>query len=225
MQQQLFITNDGSSTIFMPGINEHYHSVRGAISESRHVYINAGFDFIQKDFISILEIGFGTGLNALLTFNESKAINKKVYYVAIESYPLEETIWKQMNYSLLLDSNSSSIYNSLHVSDWDKEVKLDNLFSIKKIRTFLNDYKPDKIFDLIYFDAFAPDIQPELWTKEVFNKMETALNNNGVLVTYSAKGIVKQNLRSAGFNISRLKGAAGKRHMLRALKTTESHDN
>lgn len=218
MQQQLIVTADGSHTIFIPQLNENYHSTRGAINESMHVFINAGFNAIQKENISILEIGFGTGLNCWLTLNQTICQHKQVYYEAIEAYPLSPDVWQSLNYPSLINQHQAYNFKCLHVADWNKEIEINNLFTLKKVDAFLTDYTPQQNFDLIYFDAFAPDIQPEMWTKGVFDKMWNALNVSGILVTYSSKGIVKQNLRHAKFTVNRLKGACGKRHMLQAVK-------
>ncbi|MDR1055166.1 MAG: tRNA (5-methylaminomethyl-2-thiouridine)(34)-methyltransferase MnmD [Prevotellaceae bacterium] len=222
MKQQLLTTGDGSHTLFVPELNEHYHSTSGAFQESIHVYINEGFNFVQKHFIRILEIGFGTGLNALLTLNESIRQNKKVYYESIEAYPLAEDLWRSLNYNSILADNGEGYFPVLHTADWGIETPVTNLFTLKKINTLLDKYVSGQKFDLVYFDAFAPDVQPEMWTQAIFEKMAELMDENGILVTYSAKGTVKQNLRNAGFAIRRLKGAGGKRHMLRAIKFNEN---
>ena len=214
MKRELLITADGSHTLYVPELNEHYHSINGAVQESLHVFINAGLNFVSKDFIKILEVGFGTGLNALLSLIEAEKQNKKIYYESIEPYPIEPEIWQNLNYA----TKSADYFVSLHTAEWNKEMKITEHFTLKKLNVLLNDYQTLQKFDLIYFDAFAPDIQPELWSKAVFDKMYNSLNVGGVLVTYSSKGLVKQNLRDAGFTVTRLKGAGGKRHMVRAVK-------
>lgn len=220
MEIQLQITDDGSHTLYVPKLNEHYHSTFGAIQESRHVFLSAGFDYIcsKKQTINLLEVGFGTGLNAFLTLLQKG--DKLVNYTAIEAFPLGDGINNQLNYPEQLNvPESGVIFHSLHDASWEKAVKIVPGFMLKKIHIKLQDFMPNHDeYDLVYFDAFAPDIQPELWTVEVFRKLFLAMAVGGVLVTYSAKGIVKQNLKAAGFNIERLPGPPGKRHMLRAEK-------
>ena len=209
------ITADNSPTLYHPDLDEHYHSINGALQESMHVFINAGLKEITKDKISILEIGFGTGLNALLTFTENLNVKKEIYYEAIEKFPLSTEMIKILQQSHIFNS---VISRQIHRAVWEKKIKISNHFTLKKIQTDLLDYQPTQTFDLIYFDAFAPEKQPELWTEEIFTKLYEATNQNGILVTYSAKGIVKQALRDAGFFVKRLPGPKGKRHMVRAVK-------
>lgn len=216
------ITGDGSHTLYVPELGEHYHSVFGAIAESRHIFLDAGFKHINRPFetIEILEIGLGTGLNALLTFIESEAGRCQVKYTTIELNPLKEDIYSLLNYADLLNYRDSwKIFSLLHQSAWNEPVHLTSFFSFYKIKASLQDYQPEKeAFDLVYFDAFGPDVQPEMWTKEVFDKMAFGLKKHGVLVTYSTKGTVKRNLSGAGFSLEKLPGPRGKREILRAIK-------
>jgi tRNA U34 5-methylaminomethyl-2-thiouridine-forming methyltransferase MnmC len=183
-----------------------------------HVFIDNGFRYINKKEISIFEVGFGTGLNAMLTFVEAEKCNKTVHYTSVELYPLDESIFSQLNYTEILNINAAKYFLPLHTCEWNKNIELSKNFILKKINIDLNKYKADKHFDIIYFDAFAPDKQSELWTKTVFDKMFSLLNDSGILVTYSSKGEVKRNMRDAGFIVKRLQGAAGKHHMVRSLK-------
>jgi len=219
MKREVIITADGSSTISVPDLNEHYHSVNGAIAEANHVYIDAGFNFIEKDEINILEIGFGTGLNCLLTLIESQKKSKVVFYQGIEAYPVSTSELQSLNYIDELKADEySDLYKSMHDSEWEKNISIaDNFTLLKQQKSFTEIEDLDK-FDLIYFDAFGPDVQPELWTEDIFRKMYNSLKPNGVLVTYSSKGIVKRALRSVGFTVKRLDGPKGKRHMLRCIK-------
>jgi tRNA U34 5-methylaminomethyl-2-thiouridine-forming methyltransferase MnmC len=216
----LKLTDDGSHTLFVPGLNEHYHSVYGAVAESRHVYIQSGFDFtrMNKDSLSILEIGFGTGLNAFLTWLGARQHELQVEYTTIEKYPLHAEIYRNLNYAEILAlPGESENFIRLHESPWNEKVKLSERFSLIKMNVSLQDYKPDnEEFDLVYFDAFGPDVQPEMWTLQVFRKMASGMKRGGVLVTYSTKGTVKRNLKEAGFSIEKLPGPAGKREILRA---------
>lgn len=220
MKILLQLTDDGSHTLFVPELGEHYHSTFGAIQESRHVFLSAGFEYIcsKKQAINLLEVGFGTGLNALLTLLQKG--DTPVNYTAIEAFPLDNRINTELNYPEKLNiPESGVIFRSLHDAAWEKSVKIVPGFMLTKIHIKLQDFIPNpEEFDLVYFDAFAPDVQPELWTTEVFRKLILAMAAGGVLVTYSAKGLVKQNLKAAGFNIERLPGPPGKRHMLRAEK-------
>lgn len=210
------ITADKSFTLYVKELDEHYHSVNGAVQESMHVFIDAGLKHIEKDKISILEIGFGTGLNALLTYNEIESCNKEVYYESIEKYPLNREVIEELHNEEIFNSE---LFLKIHQSNWEEEVEISDKFTLKKVKIDLKNYKPKQKFDLIFFDAFAPDKQPNLWTQEIFAMLYIASNNNGILTTYSAKGIVKQALRNAGYTVKRLKGPAGKRHMVRAIKT------
>ena len=220
MNEKLLIikTADGSQTIKRIDIDEHYHSVNGALQESLHVFIDNGFRHISGNKISIFEVGFGTGLNAMLTFIEAEKSNKIVDYTAIELYPVNEEIFTQLRYAEMLNINSNKYFLPLHTCEWNKSVKLSDNFIFTKLNIDLIKYNDNKLFDLIYFDAFSSEKQCELWTKSVFEKMFAILNTGGVLVTYSAKGEVKRNLRDSGFTVKRLSGINGKRHILRATK-------
>jgi tRNA U34 5-methylaminomethyl-2-thiouridine-forming methyltransferase MnmC len=219
---EIEITADGSHTLFVPALKEHYHSVFGSIAESRHIFINSGFNFLEKKEtpVEILEIGFGTGLNALLTYIESESGLRSVNYAAIELNPLSKDIYERLNYPDLVDHPSSrKIFLDLHQSIWDELVKLTGHFSLLKRNISMYEYSPAaETFDLVYFDAFGPDVQPEMWTEEVFRKIASGLRKDGILVTYSSKGTVKRNLKAAGFKIEKLPGPAGKREILRAFK-------
>ncbi|MDR0420032.1 MAG: tRNA (5-methylaminomethyl-2-thiouridine)(34)-methyltransferase MnmD [Prevotellaceae bacterium] len=212
-------TLDGSHTLKFADINEHYHSINGAVQESLHVFIKNGFHYINKTKLNILEAGFGTGLNAMLTFREAEKCDKIVDYTTLELYPVNENIFLKLNYAEILNINSDIYFIPLHTCEWNNNIELSKNFHFKKININLSKYTDNKLFDIIYFDAFSPDKQAELWTETVFKKMFSMLNTGGILVTYSAKGEVKRNLRSAGFTVTRLQGAAGKHHMIRAVKT------
>lgn len=222
LKVEIEITGDGSQTLYVPSLGEHYHSVYGAIAESRHVFLEAGFKHLCKpnEKIRILEVGFGTGLNALLTYVESEISGCKVEYSTIELNPLGEDIYSKLNFDEMLNHpGSHEIFLRLHKSSWDEKVNISSNFSLYKIITSLQDYQLDKeAYDLVYFDAFGPDIQPEMWTGKVFDMMAFGLRKNGVLATYSTKGTVKRSLKSAGFSIEKLPGPRGKREILRAVK-------
>ena len=213
MERRMIITADGTSTFFVPKLNEHYHSTRGAMSESLHVFIDAGLKQVanERSEIRVLEIGFGTGLNALLTLLYAEEHKIAVYYETLEKYPLAEEEVALLNYP---DKEKLAV---LHACTWETSVQLTTHFTFCRRRIDVLDYHPNCLFDLVYFDAFAPAVQPELWSKEVFSKLRASMSVGGVLVTYSSKGTVKSALRAAGFEVKRLPGAAGKRHMIRAM--------
>ena len=227
LKRELVKTDDGSYTLFVPELNEHYHSTYGAVQESMHVFIHTGFaNFIDKKDISILEVGFGTGLNALLTLREAGINKKSIHYTTIEKYPIKHEEVEALNYHLALGDDLKFEFELLHNAEWgtftnislNKENAGEANFSLKKLNIDLQNFVPDTSFDLIYFDAFSPNVQPELWSEAIFNTMYKCLNAGGMLVTYSAKGFVKRNLRAAGFLVKRLPGPPGKREMLRASK-------
>ncbi|MFZ4523478.1 MAG: tRNA (5-methylaminomethyl-2-thiouridine)(34)-methyltransferase MnmD [Bacteroidales bacterium] len=211
-------------------MNQHYHSTFGAIQESETVYIDNGLrqifkssytrDMEEKDCINILEVGFGTGLNALLTFNEATRQNRRVNYTAIEAFPLGENCWRTLNYPDLADSTEQTkIFTMLHLSGWNKIVEISNHFTLHKIHSTLERFVPEPpLFGLVYFDAFGPDVQPELWIEAIFQKISNNMIHGGTLVTYSVKGTVVRALQAAGFSVEKLPGPPGKRHILRAKK-------
>lgn len=217
------VTDDGSHTLKMPGRDEHYHSTFGALSESRHVFINAGLNNLLSTGIkrlNILEIGLGTGLNALLTAVEVSGKGLNIEYTCLEPYPVEEVVWVQLNYPALLSHHEAfDWFRKIHDSKWERKITLYPGFGLIKHQLKLQDFKKDKdVYNLVYFDAFSPDIQPELWTHEIFNELSAMLKKGGGLVTYSAKGNVRRALNSAGFKVERIPGPKGKREMIRAMK-------
>jgi tRNA U34 5-methylaminomethyl-2-thiouridine-forming methyltransferase MnmC len=215
---QIIKTSDGSHTIYVPELNEHYHSIHGAVQESSFIFINNGFEFCKTDPINIFEVGFGTGLNALLTAVRSMSGNRIVNYTSIEKYPLSEQTLASLNHYLFAGSEGKEIYNSIYSSPWNRPVEICKNFFLKKIVADLTVNIPDGMYDLIYFDAFGPDKQPEMWTREIFKSISSVTGKNGILVTYSAKGEVKRNLISCGFEVKLLPGPPGKRQMIRAVK-------
>ena len=227
---QIEKTADGSHTFLVPELNEHYHSVNGALTESKHVSIDAGLNQIDKKEISILEIGFGTGLNAILSYWEAKSKNIRIHYTAIELYPLDKVQTSLLNFSGEIGVDNS-VFESLHSCEWNQDVCIDSFFTLHKIKGDLLDFlsfenleslggktRFDRKFDLIYFDAFAPDKQPEMWSLEIFSHLFEQTNPNGILTTYCAKGSVRRMLQSAGYVAERLPGPPGKREMLRARR-------
>lgn len=213
------ITGDGSHTLFLPELEEHYHSVNGAIQESRHVFIEAGLHQSKQDVIHIFEVGFGTGLNAFLSLLESDA-SCKIHYITIEAYPLPFSIIKQLNYADKYSQEQQDLFYKLHEVEWGTMQEITPYFYITKIYSDLNqlDFDSIKPVDIIYFDAFAPDKQTEMWSQQIFDHMYKITNNKGLLVTYCAKGVVRRMMQQSGYETERLPGPPGKREMLRARK-------
>ena len=219
---ELKTTADGSHTLFVPELNETYHSIHGAIQESQHVFIKNGlYYFRDKETIDILEIGFGTGLNALLTLLAIENSSQKVDYVSLEKFPLPNELIQQLNYptQLKINTTQTALFNHLHTCKWNTNTPISKNFNLLKIEEDLANLKTTTTFDLIYFDAFAPEKQAELWTAEIFFKIYDFLKPKGILVTYCAKGVVKRTIKSVGFQIETLPGPPGKREMIRAVKS------
>ena len=221
MKPELIVTSDGSHTLFVPELNEHYHSTYGAIQESRHIFIEAGFKQIIDDqpVLRILEVGFGTGLNAFLSILEANKTEKTIHYTAIEPFPLEPAIVKLLNYPELLGNSSASLFKMLHEVVWNREIKVTDHFVLYKVLNGIKniDLKSNS-YDVVYFDAFGPEVQPELWTEEIFRKIFLTLRERGILVTYSVKGSIRRALKNSGFSVEKLPGPAGKREITRAIK-------
>lgn len=218
---EVITTSDGSKTLYLIELDEQYHSVNGAITESRHVFIKNGLEFSSaKQSLNLLEIGFGTGLNALLTAEYAIENKIKISYFAIEKNPLNTEIICELNYGKLLGGNAELLFDAIHSVEWGKMVEIDPFFRIFKIETDLVgfSFKFNTPFDLVYFDAFGPDKQPEMWIPSVFLNLFEILSSGGVIVTYSAKGEVRRRMASAGFAVERLPGPPGKREMLRGIK-------
>jgi len=219
MKREIIITDDGSTTIRIPEWDENYHSTHGAIQEAKHVFIKNGLDLFQnQDSISILEVGFGTGLNAFITFLETLN-KKKVNYVGVEAYPVSADEITQMNYvSELQASRYQEVFNTMHSCDWENQQIISGNFILTKRKQFFQDIEDKNQFDLIYFDAFGFPLQPELWSEAIFKKMYDALLPKGTLVTYACRSSIKNAMLTSGFSIEKLPGAPGKREMLRATK-------
>lgn len=219
MKREIIITSDGSTTIHLPEWNEQYHSKHGAIQEAYHVFIKQGLETCSKSEISILEIGFGTGLNAFITFLEAEKLSRKIRYDGVEAYPVPTEEVQQLNYVSELNASSfQEQFNSIHETPWEERHTISLNFSLTKRKQFFHEIKDENQFDLIYFDAFGARVQPDLWTEDIFAIMFKALKENGILVTYSAKGSVRRAMQAVGFEVERLPGPPGKREMLRAVK-------
>jgi len=221
MKREIIITEDGSTTIHLPEWDEQYHSKHGAIQEAYHVFIEMGFfHFLKKNQpkpLHILEIGFGTGLNAIITLIEAEKLNIEVDYTGVEAYPIASDEIKKLNYSKQLNI-SDELFNHLHQCNWETSEEITSDFKLQKQKKFFSEIEDQDNFHIIYFDAFGARVQPELWTVEIFQKMYNALKEEGVLVTYSAKGSVRRAMQEVGFIVERLPGPPGKREMLRGTK-------
>ena len=221
MEQSLHDSLDGSHTVFSSKYNAHYHSIYGALDESIHVFIMAGlFYFHRKNRkeLSILEMGFGTGLNAYLTLLESGRLDMSISYTTLESDPVEDHILHGLNYPQLLGQNDDESFPQLHSCPWESEQRLTAKFKLLKKQCQLEDFSPDSKYDLIYYDAFAPSCQSHLWEKDIHEKLYHALNPTGALVTYCTQGQFKRNLKAIGYRLEILNGPGKKREMLRAIK-------
>ena len=219
MKREIQITGDGSTSIFIPELNEGYHSRHGAIQEAYHVFIKNGLELFSKQELSILEIGFGTGLNAFITYLETKKSKQTIDYVGIEAYPVENEHVLQMNYVQQLDAlDEQKVFNHIHTSNWETKTELSKHFFLTKRKQFFQDIQDSDTYDLIYFDAFGYTVQPELWSEAIFKIMYQSLKKNGVLVTYACRSSIKNAMLAVGFTIEKLPGAPGKREMLRATK-------
>ncbi len=241
MERIIERTDDGSATLFVPELNEHYHSTKGARTESQHIFINMGLRASSATSPRVLEIGFGTGLNAWLTLKEAERSGRNIHYTGLELYPLDWQTVEQLGYissdeQLTIYRKQSAtgepstpneeeqqpaieLFKQLHTSPWEKDVQLTPHFTLRKIETDVNQWITEKRFDTIYFDAFAPEKQPEMWSQELFNRLYVLLDKGGILTTYCAKGIVRRMLQTTGFTVERLPGPpGGKREILRARK-------
>lgn len=222
--RKLVTTADGSPSISDGRTGETFHSINGAITESRLVFISNGLEFFKAQTLSqaiaVLEIGFGTGLNAWLSLLKATDWQQQIVYTALEAFPLDISLVEKLIYEQDVETQyDNKAFMALHLSEWEKPVQLNEFFQLTKIQQDLREFSGEaSSFDMIYFDAFSPNVQPELWTEEVFLMLFKSLKSGGVLVTYSAKGMVKTALRAVGFEVHRLPGPAGKRHVIRALK-------
>lgn len=223
MALQIIPTSDGSDSLLNTSLNETYHSIHGAIQESQHVFITAGLEFVIErsgaQSINILEVGFGTGLNALMTLKHVTELQNQVKYTTLEAFPLDDSTWPVLNYGSKLDAGDH--YKMLHNCPWGKQNVITPNFKLEKIHNTLQQVMlPEGHYDLVYFDAFAPSKQPDMWTYEMLKKISDCLRPTGVFVTYCAKGQLKRDLESLNFGVETLKGPPGKKEMVRALKKT-----
>ena len=219
MQREIITTADGSKTIQLKEWNEQYHSIHGAIQEAYHVFIKHGLNLFRNQSINILEIGFGTGLNAFITFLEAPNLDLNIAYRGVEAYPVSAGELSQLNYiSELKVEDFREQFYLMHQSSWEDLVVISDYFRLYKEQCDFREINAENRFELIFFDAFGARVQPELWTEDVFEIMFRALKNEGILVTYAAKGSVRRAMHEVGFEVERLPGPPGKREMLRARK-------
>jgi tRNA U34 5-methylaminomethyl-2-thiouridine-forming methyltransferase MnmC len=223
VERKLILTEDGSHTVTIPELNVNYHSIYGAIQESRHVFIHAGLHYIlnssANEQVAIFEMGFGTGLNALLTLIEAEKLKQKIYYETVELFPLADDEVKSLNYCEILNRiDLQASFEHLHNCECDSATDISGYIAFSKFNTSLVTHETSRPIDLIFFDAFDPAAQPELWTENIFKKMYSILRQNGVLVTYSSKGSVRRAMQAAGFQVEKIPGPARKREILRATR-------
>lgn len=222
MITEIEITDDGSHTLFNPKLNEHYHSTNGAIQEAKHVFIDTALNHCGKKDINVLEIGFGTGLNAFMTMIEAHHNDTKIHYTTLELYPISVSDSQKLNYADIIDESKKDLFNELHTVNWEETYEITPNFSIHKKQTDFSNIDNVKLesnkYDVVYFDAFGPDKQPEMWQEELFEKIYASMSVGGILTTYSAKGAIRRMLQSIGFKMERLPGPPGKREMLRGVK-------
>lgn len=219
LRKEVEETADGSLTLYIPDLDEHYHSVKGAVAESCHVYIEAALRYSKANPVHLLEVGFGTGLNAFLSLQDAEQSRRPVLYTSLELYPLAPEQAFLLDYPDRFSPEQTDWFRSLHLSPWEQEVNISSCFTLLKRQADLLSVKFDRSFDVVYFDAFAPEKQPELWEEAIFDKLFDRMNSGGVLTTYCAKGEVRRRLQRAGFAVERLAGPPeGKREILRAVK-------
>lgn len=220
MERLLQITADGSHTLSIPSMQVTYHSKHGAIRESNHVFIDAGLKYAinhsPKASIHVLEMGFGSGLNCLLTAIYAIEQKQHVQYHTIESSPLLAEEIKHLNHGDLLNNNT--LFQQIHSCAWNNPVRMHQYFHLHKHHTNIQQFDANTLFDCIYYDAFAPSAQPELWTEAMFTSLLSLLATNGILVTYCSKSDVRRAMQAAGFRVTKIQGPPGKREMVRAFK-------
>lgn len=220
MKPEIIITSDGSATLFVKELNEHYHSTNGALTESLHVFIKNGLLFNLKNPMTVFEAGFGTGLNCLLTALEASKNKTQINYIGVEKYPLDKNTADRLNYATLAGGGASELWETIHSAPWNREACISGFFNLLKLEHDLvkNNLPNLPGFDVIYFDAFSPGVQPEIWSTGIFQSLYGRCNHNAVFTTYSAKGEVRRNLASVGFKMEKIPGPPGKKEMLRGIK-------
>lgn len=220
LERKIITTLDGSTTIQIVDWNECYHSKNGAIQEALHVFIKNGLFLLEKKSVSVLEIGFGTGLNAFVTYLEAQKNNLSIDYVGIEAYPVSDEEAFAMNYVSALEASShEKEFELMHKSPWEEKCLISANFYLTKKQQLFQEIDFTNQFDIIYFDAFGYQVQPELWSTEIFARMFKSLKQNGILVTYAARGVIKRSLIEVGFKVKKFEGPPGKREMMVAFRS------
>lgn len=218
MKREIIVTKDGSMSLYMPELDETYHSVHGALQEARHVFIDNGLKLMDREAISVFEVGFGTGLNTLLSLQFALNTQTHLTYHTVEAYPVDVDLIEKLNYENITECNAGS-YGLIHNCDWEKEIAIDPRFKLTKFHSKLEELiLKDSNYDLVFFDAFGPRAQCEMWSLENMEKMRNCLVPNGKLVTYCAQGQFKRNLKQVGFLVENVPGPPGKREMTIATK-------
>ena len=220
IKKERYTTGDGSPTLYLPALNEYYHSHHGAVQEANYVYIKNGLYFHggltgSMESITVFEVGLGTGLNAFLTAQEAQKQKKKIIYVTIEPYPLPLDEILELSFPMIQTEEDKELWNKIHTSSWEKENALTPWFTMHKEKCLLEDFVPSTSFDVLYYDAFGARAQPEMWEDHCFEQLVPHLNPNGVLSTYSSKGSVRRILHQMGLEVERIAGTPGKRQMIR----------
>ena len=221
MIPKIITTSDGSNTLYLPDMDEQYHSVHGAIQESAYVYLEKGYSFHSSSHPVVFEVGFGTGLNCLLTAVSAEKTKRPTTCFALEKFPLEKNITDRLNHGEIISGGARELQKKIHECPWNVETDISSYFTLCKIKGDLITYDLKQVpeFDVVYFDAFGPDKQPEMWSHEIFSRIYSKTRVNGIFVTYSAKGRVRRELAACGFKMEKLPGPPGKLEMLRGIKT------
>ncbi|ALM50272.1 SAM-dependent methyltransferase [Flavobacterium psychrophilum] len=220
MKREIITTKDGSVTILLPEMQETYHSKFGAIQEAYHVFIQNGLALTEGQSIAILEIGFGTGLNAYITFLETEKSGQVINYTGVEAYPVTQDEAPLLNYVGQLKAEEyAGVFKQMHDAEWGRTTQLSDNFSLTKRKQFFQEIDDKEVFDLIYFDAFGYSVQPELWSEDIFKRMYAALKKDSILVTYACRTVIKKAMIEAGFQTKKVPGPPGKREMLIAFKS------
>ena len=219
--RKIIQTEDGSHTLFVPELDENYHSTHGAIQEAEHIFIKEALAFAVKDknSLNVLEIGFGTGLNSFLSLLFAQQNNLELFYHGLEKYPVVEEEYSVLNYAFDEKDNQADFMN-IHQAEWGRSTEIVKGFSLKKERVDFREMQlPSNYFDVVYFDAFGPDVQPDLWTEKVFQLIYDSMKVGAVMTTYSVKGVVRRAMKSVGFEVEKIPGPPGKREISRAIKS------
>ena len=221
LRREIKVTGDGSKTLFIPEWNENYHSSHGAVQEAKHVFLKYGLgEKLNQEEVSIFEVGYATGLNAILTYEFAKDHSLKINYDSIEAYPVTIEEVEYLDYVSLFEClELKEVYKKMHDDAWNESMLISNNFQLKKIHDKLERYQlQDNQYDIVFFDAFGPRVQEGMWSKSHFENLYNSMKSEGVFVTYCAKGQVKRDLKAVGFEVETLPGPPGKREMTRAIK-------